>query len=377
MNSFKDNYLVIMSNKSEVFPIWDIEEGKQDVIPKHNKKTKEISHKIKIAIKGLRKSESKQIRSPDIHFKKLDNSLWFITIEPRFKQNGSDYYFGLFLHLKCNQLNRFSGETARFKLSLIDTKRGKVWSKSSRQLFFDGHCGWGWKSFAKIDEIFANTKRSLDLNLILCITSIQLQDSNPNESAVNMSCGDSAISLDEFAFTHDLMNDKEYCDIRFVVGDVHFTAHSKLLASKSSVFKRLFSKQKEISITDIDSNVFYELVLFLYKGYSPNIEKYCKKLLCAANYYQIPRLKSICDNLCFRDLSPEEAIDALIFADKYRTFSSRLRTLCFTARHIKQIESISQQNWHKFQTENKCLFNEVLEIADMKCECLHVFTPNI
>ena len=361
-----------MSNPSEVYPIWKLEESKQTINLKENKKSNQLTQKFKTSLIGFRQSESNRLKSPDLHFRGLANSLWYLTIDPRIKQNDSDhYYFGLFLHLKSKQMERFSGQIAKIKTSIIDTKRGKAWTKSSKPLFYQGQSGWGWKYFVTRNHVFEDCKRSIDLKINVSITCIQWRDINESHKEGLLNCGDSDKKLDEFSFTHDLMNDREYCDIHFVVGDVDFAAHSKLLASKSSVFNKLFAKQNEITITGMDSFVFYELISYIYRGYSPNIERYCQKLLIAADHYRIPRLKSVCDYLCFRDLTSDEAIDALIFADKYQTFSAKLRTLCFIAINLNQIVSSSADNWKTFEDKYKDLFKEIMEINEMKCLCPH------
>jgi hypothetical protein len=86
------------------------------------------------------------------------------------------------------------------------------------------------------------------------------------------------------------MNDKEYCDIKFIFQDLEFKVHSRLLESKLSKFKSIFAENKsldnEIIITEFDAQVSYELITFIYKGFAPNIEKYYK-LLIAADFYVI------------------------------------------------------------------------------------------
>jgi hypothetical protein len=47
---------------------------------------------------------------------------------------------------------------------------------------------------------------------------------------------------ENFEFVHDLMNDREYCDIKFIVQDLEFNVHSRLLKSKSSKFMPMFAE---------------------------------------------------------------------------------------------------------------------------------------
>ena len=359
-------------NKTEVLPIWNVDDERQVISFNETKYHFETTQRIRVEVKSLRKSELKRLKSPDLNFKFLDNSIWYLTIEPRvIKDDCHRYYIGLFLHLKSKQSERFGGQIAKIKITVIDTNRNKLWHKKSPMLYFNGEPGWGWKYFVRRDELFDNCKRSLDIAVCVYITSVQMKDLVQKESS-HLSCGDSGRPIDKFAFRHDLMNDREFCDVHLVVGDTDFALHSKLLAAKSSIFESLIRRQKEISFVDVDEHVFQELVLFLYNGFCPNVEKYCQQLLVMAHNYKICRLKSMCDNLCFRDIKAnQKAIDAILFADKYQTFSAKVRVVCFVALHLNQLMRSLAENWKLFALKNECLAKEVQQMADMRCLCLH------
>lgn len=364
-------------NKARVYPIWSVSDERQMISFNETTNHLETSQTLRIEVKSLRKSEIKRLRSPDLHFKFLDNSIWYVTVEPRVVKDESDrYYIGLFLHLKNKKSERFGGQIAKFKITLIDTNKNKLWHKKSPILYFDGEPGWGWKHFVRRDDLFHQCNRSLDISVCVCITLVQMKDLTLEDSS-HMSSGDSNPRIDKFAFLHDLLNDKEFCDVHMVVGDTDFALHSKLLAAKSSTFENILRKQKEIFVVDVDECVFQELVLFLYNGYSPNIEKHCQQLLVMAHDYNIHRLKSICDNLCFRDLKAnQKAIDAMFFAEKYKTFSARIRVYCFVAIHLNQLTRSLADNWKVFAEQNESSAKEVHRIEQMKCLCLQHQSPD-
>jgi speckle-type POZ protein len=99
--------------------------------------------------------------------------------------------------------------------------------------------------------------------------------------------------------------------VTFEVGGEKFMAHRCVLAARSIVFKaELFGPMKEgatdtvVSVKDMEPKVFRLLLGFMYSDSVPNIEEdeeefMWQHLLVAADKYDLPRLRLICEqNLC-------------------------------------------------------------------------------
>jgi len=88
-----------------------------------------------------------------------------------------------------------------------------------------------------------------------------------------------------------LVNNKELSDFVFIVDNKEFYAHKNILSIRSNVFKTMFANHMIESQTnrcvtnDMESDVFEELLTFIYTGKSAKINSMCYKLLAAAEKY--------------------------------------------------------------------------------------------
>jgi hypothetical protein len=71
-----------------------------------------------------------------------------------------------------------------------------------------------------------------------------------------------------------LMTDQKFCDFKFVVENEEFKVHKNILSIRSNVFAAMFENNmieknvNECKIDDIESDVFQELLSFIYTGKS-------------------------------------------------------------------------------------------------------------
>jgi hypothetical protein len=90
-----------------------------------------------------------------------------------------------------------------------------------------------------------------------------------------------------------LMTDQKFCDFKFVVENEEFKVHKNILSIRSNVFAAMFENNmieknvNECKIDDIESNVFQELLSFIYTGKSAKIKSMARKLLIASEKYNI------------------------------------------------------------------------------------------
>jgi len=97
---------------------------------------------------------------------------------------------------------------------------------------------------------------------------------------------------------------KELTDIEIVtydfLGKKIFAAHKAILAARSPVFASMFSAEKpdspikQLEVSDIEASVFAHFLSFLYTGRLKTSANN-KKLLLAAEKYQVETLKNICE----------------------------------------------------------------------------------
>ena len=93
-----------------------------------------------------------------------------------------------------------------------------------------------------------------------------------------------------------------FSDIVIKTGETVFKVHRGLLASHSSVFKRMFEvemvekREQIVEVTDIEPHVMSDFLTFLYTGSAPNMRVLAKDLLLAADKYDMPEFATICES---------------------------------------------------------------------------------
>ena len=132
-----------------------------------------------------------------------------------------------------------------------------------------------------------------------------------------------------------------------------FNCHINILSTRSDVFRAMFQSDmtenitKKVTIQDIDSDVAREMLHFIYTGGTNgnlSIEK-SKKLLAAAERYQLDVLKSICEDHLCSNLQINNALENLVFGDIHRASMLRWMALQVIARNlVKVVETEEYQN---------------------------------
>lgn len=142
----------------------------------------------------------------------------------------------------------------------------------------------------------------------------------------------------------NLFGNEKFSDVKIALGNNEYLhAHKNILASQSSVFAAMFEhKMKEnienlITIKDIDRDVVMAMVHFMYSGKVNDIEKVALRLFIAADRYDVGSLKFVCEEYLCNSLSPENAVECLVLADKYDARKLYTKAIDFTVSNISVI----------------------------------------
>ncbi len=122
-----------------------------------------------------------------------------------------------------------------------------------------------------------------------------------------------------------LDNDKGLNDVMlyFGPGKELVQASKFMLMARSPVFKKMFetnmkeAESNEVTILDITPAVGKDMVAYIYTDEAPNIESTAEKLWFAADKYQLPGLKALCENEFVKQLKMCNAAHFLLIADRY------------------------------------------------------------
>uniref|UniRef100_A0A8C7WVM5 Uncharacterized protein n=1 Tax=Oryzias sinensis TaxID=183150 RepID=A0A8C7WVM5_9TELE len=216
-----------------------------------------------------------------------DKMKWCLRVNPKGLDDESKDYLSLYLLLvSCPK----SEVRAKFKFSLLNAKREETKAMESQRAYrFVQGKDWGFKKFIRRDFLLdeANGLLPDDKLTLFCEVSV-VQDSVNISGQSNMNM----LKVPECQLSDDLGNLWEcsrFTDCSLYVGGQEFKAHKSILAARSPVFNAMFehemeeSKKNRVDISDVDPDVFREMMGFIYTGKAPNLEKMADNLLAAAD----------------------------------------------------------------------------------------------
>jgi len=174
-------------------------------------------------------------------------------------------------------------------------------------------------------------------------------------------------NLHQDQLTNDLglfLNSKEFADVTISCCDKIFDCHKIILASRSPVFRNMFSSNMKEEITgnvkieNMAPEVLENMLLYIYTGTAPCIDRFAKELLAASEQYQIEKLKALCEIKLCSEIEIGNCIDLLILGDLYQAATLKTQALRFLSQNVQEID-ISECK--KALISNPTLLFEVME----------------
>ncbi|XP_050945330.1 BTB/POZ and MATH domain-containing protein 4 isoform X3 [Cucumis melo] len=247
---------------------------------------------------------------------------------------------------------------ALFELTLVDQSgdgKHKVHSHFDRSLESGPYTlkyrgsMWGYKRFFRRTSLETSVFLKDDCLKINCtvgvvvsgIDSSRLHSIHVPESDIGAHFG-------------TLLENEEGSDITFNVSGEKFRAHKLVLAARSPVFENDFvnmmeEDNDEILITEMEPRVFKALLHFIYRDTLPEDDEFLEassssvpslpdslpaKLLAAADKYDLPRLRLMCESVLCKDISVNSVSHILALADLYHAADLKSVCLKFTAENL-------------------------------------------
>ncbi|CAK9319617.1 unnamed protein product [Citrullus colocynthis] len=182
-----------------------------------------------------------------------------------------------------------------------------------------------------------------------------------------------------------LLENEEGSDITFNVSGEKFRAHKLVLAARSPVFENDFvnmmeEDNDEILVTEMEPRVFKALLHFIYRDTLPEDDEFLEassssvpslpdslpaKLLAAADKYDLPRLRLMCESVLCKDISVNSVSHILALADLYHAADLKSVCLKFTAENLV---AVMQSDGFEFLKENCPLLQSELLKTVAGCE---------
>ncbi|KAK7792671.1 hypothetical protein R5R35_012517 [Gryllus longicercus] len=262
-----------------------------------------------------------------------DTLKWCLRLNPKGLDEESKDYISLYLVLvSCNN----SGVRAKFKFSVFNAKEEKCKELESQRAYrFVQGKDWGFKKFILRDRILdqANGYLSDDKLTIFCEVSVvaNIVNIHGKSTAVQFKVPECRLHDD----LETLFENQKFSDVTLSVSGRELQAHKAILAARSPVFAAMFEhemkerKFNRVEISDVDHEVFHEMLRFIYTGRSANLKKMADGLLAAADKYALERLKMMCEEALCTDLTIENASGILILADLHSADELKARTIDF------------------------------------------------
>ncbi|XP_015123821.1 speckle-type POZ protein A [Diachasma alloeum] len=146
-----------------------------------------------------------------------------------------------------------------------------------------------------------------------------------------------------------LLEESKFTDFALLVGTHKFPAHKLVLAARSSVFSAMFAHEEteenlknEVKIENMEPATIQAMLEFFYTDKVTNLEELAHDLLEAADKYDVPLLRSMCEEVLYATVNAENAAEILILADLHRSPKLKEHVMGFMADHLRHaVESDS------------------------------------
>ncbi|XP_052588117.1 speckle-type POZ protein-like [Peromyscus californicus insignis] len=279
------------------------------------------------------------LRSPTFSIEANDK--WCLTVNPnRLDEVSADYLSVNLVLLSCLK----SHVWAKFQFWIISEKGEKGQTKRSQTAFrFVPGLGYGFKKYILRDFLLSYAPRLLphdQLNL-LCMVSVvkdsfSISDQNRKPGIQVPKC----TLADELG---ELWENSQFTDCYLVVSGQEFWAHKAILAAHSPVFRAMFqhdmeeTRKNHVEISDLEPQVFKVMMDFIYTGTAPDLDSMADALLAAADRYGLERLKVMCEDALFRNLSVDNAAHTLFLADLHNSGQLKTQALDFITAHASEV----------------------------------------
>ncbi|XP_065207973.1 speckle-type POZ protein-like [Planococcus citri] len=276
-----------------------------------------------------------------------------------------DYYFALYLHLDKG----FSDGRpilARAKFYILDGKGNKVNVFQYYHVFKAGANSWGYATFiskARLLKPFPGLRiLHKDALTIVCELKGATLNSTTVETVQRCSIAPMITENGVSKSLEGLLLNQDFIDVTFSLNGENFGAHKNILAARSPVFAAMFKHDMEenrlnkVDIPDMKPEVFKAFLHYLYTDKTPDPGMVCD-LLVAAEKYDVNGLKLLCEEMLLKDLSEENAIDVLVFADQYMFEHLKKQVIFYITKHFAWITST--QSWKDTILAHPHLFDEV------------------
>lgn len=147
-----------------------------------------------------------------------------------------------------------------------------------------------------------------------------------------------------------LLKEQIHCDVQFLFEDGIIGSHVAILAARCQVFAAMFKhdtrekQSREIKIQDIEKEVFYELLNYIYSGQaSDNLSiTSAQTLYEAADKYCMDDLKVACLNFLSTQFEISNVIQILVWAHFHSASSLKKQAIDYMSCNSEEVAKLAE-----------------------------------
>jgi len=136
-----------------------------------------------------------------------------------------------------------------------------------------------------------------------------------------------------------LLESGQFSDVTIKCEGTRLSCHKVILGTRSPVFNAMFihnmteNQRKEIDIEDLDIETVKDMLKYMYAGKIDNLNTRSPRLLEAADKYQLPELKEICEEVLCLALDADICLECLVLADLHNAEELKEAAVKFVVEH--------------------------------------------
>jgi len=260
---------------------------------------------------------------------------WQLCIYPGGRDKEDEGYVSILLELLSRSLTAtFSG---KIEFCVFSANRDKIFRKQKIILESDTQIcrpmfGLLANKFIKHDLLRLDQQSQSrqiipeDKLTVMCEITIEGKDVQHSSLTKLQSRPTSTSKIFPEKFNSDfnfLLESGQLTDVTIKCQGRELNCHKVILAARSPLFNALFiqqtmdSHQNEIKIEDLDIDTLQEMLKYIYAGTIDKLSTRSGRLLEAAEKYQLPELKRICEEELCETLTVDSCLDCLVLAHLY------------------------------------------------------------
>lgn len=297
------------------------------------------------------------IESPMFINNDIDHLYYCLRLYPYGINKDSQDCLSLYLNKKSDKEVQ-----VYYKCSIVDDKGADFKKLSIVHKFDSNNRSYGWPKFHLRSNLLEQKNSVLVDDILNIKCSIHMNVSN------NIEVNFKERILDDY---ETLFLDGNLSDVTIIIMEEknvmekknkQIDAHKSILSARSKVFAAMFKhNMKEnntniIEISDVSYDIMKELLLFIYSGKVEDMQKNAKKLLPAAEKYEIIELKALCEESLFKNVQIEDACEILTIAHLHNCATLKTKIIDYIITNVKEInkksylKALNQSNPELFET---------------------------